>query len=169
MNHKNSYLSLALLILALTLAACSPAPDVPAQYDPSEMQFSGERAFEIEEEFVTTHINRVSGTNESHGWQQNGCMSSFQHLAGAAILMNGKPSSTAKPLIYEMWFACCQVNRIRKSWSSPTTTLHRLPLKGPTMTDLASPSYCIWRRYSLLKVNQNTPWYLWLMMPRNTA
>jgi hypothetical protein len=65
MNHKNTYLSLALLILALTLAACSPAPDVPAQYDPSEMRFSGERAFEIEKEFVTTHINRVSGTEES--------------------------------------------------------------------------------------------------------
>ena len=54
-----------LLILALLLAACSPAPDVPAQYDPSEIRFSGERAFEIEEEFVTTHINRVSGTEES--------------------------------------------------------------------------------------------------------
>ena len=65
MNHKNTYLSLAILILALTLAACSPAPDVPAQYDPSELRFSGERAFEIEKEFVTTHINRVSGTEES--------------------------------------------------------------------------------------------------------
>jgi hypothetical protein len=54
-----------LLISALLLTACSPAPEVPAQYDPSELQFSGERAYEIEEEFVTTHINRVSGTEES--------------------------------------------------------------------------------------------------------
>ena len=54
-----------LLILVFLLSACSPAPEVPAQYDPSEIQFSGERAFEIEEEFVTTHINRVSGSEES--------------------------------------------------------------------------------------------------------
>jgi hypothetical protein len=54
-----------LLILALLITACSPAPEVPSQYDPSELQFSGERAYEIEEEFVTTHINRVSGSEES--------------------------------------------------------------------------------------------------------
>ena len=54
-----------LLILVFLLSACSPAPEVPAQYDPSEIQFSGERTFQIEEEFVTTHINRVSGSEES--------------------------------------------------------------------------------------------------------
>jgi hypothetical protein len=54
-----------LFISALLLSACSPAPEVPVQYDPSEVRFSGERAFEIEEQFVTTHINRVSGTEAS--------------------------------------------------------------------------------------------------------
>jgi hypothetical protein len=47
------------------LAAYSPAPEIPVEFDPETVRFSGDRAYEIEKEFVTTHINRVSGTKES--------------------------------------------------------------------------------------------------------
>jgi MFS family permease len=44
--------------------ACSPAPEPDIQYDPSTLRFSGERAYAIEEEYVTTNTNRVSGSDE---------------------------------------------------------------------------------------------------------
>ena len=65
MIRKFLILFSAFLILAFLLPACSPAPEITAQYDPAEIRFSGERAYEIEEEFVTTHTNRVSGSEES--------------------------------------------------------------------------------------------------------
>ena len=51
--------------LLIFLAACSPVPDIPVQYDPNTLVFSGERAYEIEEQFVTTYTGRVSGTENS--------------------------------------------------------------------------------------------------------
>jgi hypothetical protein len=51
--------------LLIFLAACSPVPDIPVQYDPNTLVFSGERAYEIEEQFVTTYTGRVSGTEQS--------------------------------------------------------------------------------------------------------
>ena len=60
------------------------------QYDPSTLRFSGEKAYDIEEEFVTTHINRVSGSEEILK-QPCGCMMSSAQLAGIANSMIGKP------------------------------------------------------------------------------
>ena len=65
MKHHTLYFFGISLILTLALAGCAPAPEISAAYDPAEIQFSGARAFEIEEEFVTTHTNRVSGSDES--------------------------------------------------------------------------------------------------------
>jgi hypothetical protein len=65
MKQRYIYIILGLLLIFLALTACAPAPEVTAQYDPAAIRFSGEHAFAIEEEFVTTHINRVSGSEES--------------------------------------------------------------------------------------------------------
>ena len=65
MKHKYIFIILNALLITLALAACSPAPEVPVQYDPADIRFSGEQAYTIEEQFVTNHINRVSGSDES--------------------------------------------------------------------------------------------------------
>ncbi|MBK5108540.1 MAG: M28 family peptidase [Anaerolineales bacterium] len=52
-------------IAVITLGGCAPAPDISAQYDPTEIRFSGDQAYAIEEQFVTNHTNRVSGSVES--------------------------------------------------------------------------------------------------------
>ncbi len=65
MIHKFFILFSIFLVLAFFLPACSPAPEITAQYNPADIRFSGERAYQIEEEFVTTHTNRVSGSEES--------------------------------------------------------------------------------------------------------
>ena len=54
-----------LLMSVVVSTACAPAPQMELSFDPSELQFSGERALEIEEEFVTTYTYRVSGTEQS--------------------------------------------------------------------------------------------------------
>lgn len=64
--YRNRFIIIAIAILALLfMASCSPAPEVAVQFDPEEIRFSGERAFELEEDFVTNYTNRVSGTEES--------------------------------------------------------------------------------------------------------
>ena len=65
MKHKNLYIVLGILCLTFALAACAPAPEMSAQYDPGEIKFSGEQAFAIEEQFVTSFQNRTSGSAES--------------------------------------------------------------------------------------------------------
>lgn len=65
MIHKNFDIILGILCLTLALSACAPAPEVTAQYDPAEIRFSGERAYAIEGEFVTSYKNRVSGSEEN--------------------------------------------------------------------------------------------------------
>ena len=51
MIRKFFILCSAFLILAFLLPACSPAPEITAQYDPAEIRFSGERAYQIVEKF----------------------------------------------------------------------------------------------------------------------
>lgn len=53
--------ALLVLLLAGLLAACSPAPQPRATYDPAMLRFSGERALAIETEFVTQFPLRHSG------------------------------------------------------------------------------------------------------------
>jgi len=65
MNTKHLLIFGMFFTILVFLTACSPAPDITVQYNPSEIRFSGERAFEIEEQFVTDHINRTSGSDES--------------------------------------------------------------------------------------------------------
>lgn len=64
MNGKLSILLLpALLVLLLT--ACSPAVPPPITYEPTQLRFSGERTYAIEEEFVTRFTDRHSGTEQN--------------------------------------------------------------------------------------------------------
>ena len=65
MFNKKSFVFIWIFGILLIFAACSPAPEISVQYDPAEIRFSGDQAFLLEEEFVTTHPNRVSGSSES--------------------------------------------------------------------------------------------------------
>jgi hypothetical protein len=70
MNTRN-LLPLSILILLLT--ACSAAPDLQASYDPADLRFDGQRAYDLESEFVTAFPNRVSGsekTRQAAAWLQ---------------------------------------------------------------------------------------------------
>lgn len=62
---KRISILLAVGLFFLFLAGCSPAPEIPVQYDPDSLSFSGEQAYTIEEAFVTTYPYRVSGTQIS--------------------------------------------------------------------------------------------------------
>lgn len=55
------YLHLFLLFLCIALSACAVKPDVQMSYDPGTLRFSGDRAMELEREFVTRFPNRHSG------------------------------------------------------------------------------------------------------------
>jgi len=61
---RNSLILLIVLLLCAASVACSPVPEPDIQYDPAALRFSGDQAYAIEEQFVTTHINRVSGSEE---------------------------------------------------------------------------------------------------------
>ncbi len=54
------YLPLCLLFLCVALSACAVKPDVQMSYDPGALRFSGDRAMELEREFVTRFPNRHS-------------------------------------------------------------------------------------------------------------
>ena len=62
---RNSLIILVVFFLCVASTACSPAPEPDIQYDPASLRFSGERAYAIEDEFVTTYTDRVSGSEES--------------------------------------------------------------------------------------------------------
>ena len=61
MNNNRVLIAICALFLVLVISACAPAPEITAQYDPGEIKFSGDSAYTIEEEFVTSHLNRVAG------------------------------------------------------------------------------------------------------------
>ncbi|MFN2159516.1 MAG: M28 family metallopeptidase [Anaerolineales bacterium] len=56
---------LSMLLVVIVLVACAPVPQMELSFDPSVLRFSGENAYELEEEFVTTFTRRVSGTEQS--------------------------------------------------------------------------------------------------------
>jgi hypothetical protein len=56
---------LCLGLVIVFLAGCSPAAEIQVGYDPNTLKFSGERAYQIEEAFVTTFPDRVSGSEPS--------------------------------------------------------------------------------------------------------
>lgn len=58
---RRKLLSISILFLILFLAACSPAPQIPIQYDPVALKFDGHHAFALESDFVTRFPNRASG------------------------------------------------------------------------------------------------------------
>lgn len=62
---RKSLMIMMVIFLCVALAACSPAPEPDIQYDPASLRFSGERAYALEEEYVTTFTNRVSGSEAS--------------------------------------------------------------------------------------------------------
>lgn len=49
------------LFAVLVLTACSAAPQMQATYDPATLRFDGQRAYVLEEEFVTAFPYRASG------------------------------------------------------------------------------------------------------------
>ena len=51
-----------LTLAILSITACVPAPKVDIGVDSGQIQFNGQRAFELESEFATTFKNRDSGT-----------------------------------------------------------------------------------------------------------
>jgi len=52
-------------LICLTLAACSPAPEIPVQADLQPLRFDGDNAYALEEEFVTSFPNRDSDTENN--------------------------------------------------------------------------------------------------------
>ena len=64
MTRKTCIIMLILLLSAIS-TACKETSAPSISYDPQELSFSGERAFAIEDEFVTSFTNRHSGTNQS--------------------------------------------------------------------------------------------------------
>jgi hypothetical protein len=64
MKPRRSFIPLIFLI-CLTLAACSPAPEIVVQADRAPLQFDGDRTYALEEEFVTGFPNRDSGTESN--------------------------------------------------------------------------------------------------------
>src|SRR6185503_6388120 len=58
---RTRYPTIFLMVLGLLLAACQAETIPPVSYEPSRLQFSGERALEIETEFVTQFPGRHSG------------------------------------------------------------------------------------------------------------
>jgi len=62
---RTGYFMMILVLFGLTLTACSAAPSTNITYDPDEIKFSGEKAYIIEEEFVTKFPNRDSGQPNS--------------------------------------------------------------------------------------------------------
>lgn len=57
----NTRILLLFAIVVLALAACSAAPEMQASYDPASLRFDGQRAYAIENEFVTQFPDRASG------------------------------------------------------------------------------------------------------------
>ncbi len=54
-----------ILFLCWLISACSPAQSPEITYAPQTLSFSGARAYRIEDEFVTQHENRHSGTEQN--------------------------------------------------------------------------------------------------------
>jgi hypothetical protein len=61
----NTKILLILSTLILLLTACRAAPDLQVSYDPADLRFDGERAYQVEDEFVTSFPNRVSGSEQT--------------------------------------------------------------------------------------------------------
>jgi hypothetical protein len=69
-SRTNPNLCLVIL-LAISLAGCSAAPELQASYDPTTLRFDGQRTYEIEKEFVGFFPNRASGMPNNRlaaGW-----------------------------------------------------------------------------------------------------
>jgi hypothetical protein len=62
MELKTVFLS---AILVIFLTSCSAAPQTQASYDPATLRFDGQRAYELENEFVTKFPYRASGMPNS--------------------------------------------------------------------------------------------------------
>lgn len=62
----NTRLMILFSVIVLLLATCSAAPETRVSYDPATLSFDGQRAYAIEEEFVTGFTKRVSGSEQTH-------------------------------------------------------------------------------------------------------
>jgi hypothetical protein len=89
MIRKKFLVSVVFFFFAV-FTACSPVPEPEIQYDPSTLQFSGERAYAIEDDFVTTHTHRVSGSDE---------------ILQATVWLRDKLSAAGWQCIFDDWEA----------------------------------------------------------------
>lgn len=62
MNKKSWIFSFTLILL---ITSCSAAPEMKATYDPADLRFDGQRAYDLAEEFVTKFPYRSSGMPNS--------------------------------------------------------------------------------------------------------
>ena len=156
---------LSMLLVVIVLVACAPVPQMELSFDPSVLRFSGENAYELEEEFVTTFTRRVSGTEQSRlgtEWLR-------QQLEGYGwncgfddweVINYSKPVQLRN--VWTQWMN-------GKYWSWRIMTSRRPQSREPITTVPGWRSCCTWRRFSGLKNLQDTRWSLLWTTPRNTA
>ena len=65
MTIQKKFNFVIVFFILFSITACSPAPENKINFDPNSIRFDGNRAFEIEYEFVTQFINRYSGTDQN--------------------------------------------------------------------------------------------------------
>lgn len=65
MNIQKKFIFVIVLLILLSITACSPSPENKINFDPNSIRFDGNRAFDIESEFVTQFTNRHSGTDQN--------------------------------------------------------------------------------------------------------
>ena len=65
MNIQKKFTFVIVFLILFSITACSPAPENKINFDPNSIRFDGDRAFDIESEFVTQFTNRHSGTDQN--------------------------------------------------------------------------------------------------------
>ncbi len=65
MNTRKKFVFVIVFLILFSITACSPGPENKINLDPNSIRFDGNRAFDIESEFVTQFTNRHSGTDQN--------------------------------------------------------------------------------------------------------
>jgi len=65
MNTQKKFIFVIVFLILFSITACSPGPENKINLDPNSIRFDGNRAFDIESEFVTQFTNRHSGTDQN--------------------------------------------------------------------------------------------------------
>ncbi|NOR89896.1 MAG: M28 family peptidase [Anaerolineales bacterium] len=65
MNTRKKFVYVIVFLILFSITACSPGPENKINLDPNAIRFDGNKAFDIESEFVTQFTNRHSGTDQN--------------------------------------------------------------------------------------------------------